>query len=119
MHKRPLVRIGNAMAKNFMGDRGNISLAKNQKAEHVSDGVTFCPVEIYVWQSAGYVPYVNQDSGDGVGSGRTGSTSDPISARTDARDPQRSPEVRRIHPVKFQQTQLRAGPEMLRHPGKR
>jgi len=54
MHKRPLLRIGNAMAKNFMGDRGNISLAKNQKAEHVSDGVTFCPVEIYMWQSAGY-----------------------------------------------------------------
>ena len=74
MHKRPLLRIGNAMAKNFMGDRGNISLAKNQKAEHVSDGVTFCPVEIYVWQSAGYVTYVNQDSGDGVGNGRTGST---------------------------------------------
>jgi hypothetical protein len=39
MRKRPLLRIGNSMAKNFMGDRENISLAKNQKAEHVSMGL--------------------------------------------------------------------------------
>jgi hypothetical protein len=73
MYKRPLMGIGNAMAKNFMGDRRNISLAKNQKAEHVSDGTAFCPFKIYVWQSASGIAYVNQDCGDRVGDRRAGS----------------------------------------------
>jgi hypothetical protein len=33
-------------------DGGNISLAKNQKAEHVSDRVTFCPVEMVPGRSS-------------------------------------------------------------------
>ena len=102
MHKGPLTRIGNAMAKNFVGDRGNISLAKNQKSEYLCDRVAFGPFEIHVWQSPGDVPYVNQDSGNCVGNSGTGSAQDLILADTDARDPQRSFEVRRIYPVNFQ-----------------
>ena len=52
MYKRSLVRISDTMTENFMSDGGNISLAENQKADHVCDGVPFRPFEIYVWQSA-------------------------------------------------------------------
>ena len=118
MYKRPLMGIGNAMAKNFMGDRRNISLAKNQKTEHVSDGTAFCPFKIYVWQSASGVAYVNQDCGDRVGDGRAGSTQDLVSAHADARDPQRSFEFRRIHPLNFQKEQLLIGAEIVCRPCK-
>ena len=46
MHERPLLWVGNTLAEDFMCDRWNISLAKNQKAEHVLDWVAFCPFEI-------------------------------------------------------------------------
>jgi len=72
------------------------------EAEYLCDRVAFGPFEIHVWQSPGDVPYVNQDSGNCVGNSGTGSAQDLISAHTDARDPQRSVEVRRIHPVNFQ-----------------
>lgn len=52
MYKRSLVRISDTMTENFMSDGGNISLAENEKADHVCDGVPFRPFEIYVWQTA-------------------------------------------------------------------
>ena len=79
MYKRALMRIGNGMAKNFMSNRGNISLAKNQKTERKSDWVAFCPFEIYVWQSASAISYVKQHRGDCVGDGGAGSTQDLVS----------------------------------------
>ena len=111
--------IGNAMAKNFMSNWGNIPLAKGQKAKHLPDRVAFCPLEIDVWHFSGDVVYVNQDCGDCVGDGRADRTEDLVSARTDARDPQRSFEFRRIDRVNFQKEQLFVGSEIMRHPRER
>lgn len=119
MHKGPLIRIGDAMAKNFMGDPGNVSLAQNQKAEHVPDGVPFCPFEIYMRASSGYIPYVNQECGNCIGNGRTGSTQDSVLANTSACDLQRGLKFRRIDPVDFQKEQLLASAEIVRHPCER
>ncbi len=84
MHERPLLWVSDTLAENFMGDRGDIALAKNQKAEHMPDRVAFGPFEIYVRPSAGRITYVNQECGYCIGNSRTGSAQDIVSANTDA-----------------------------------
>jgi len=51
MHERPLMWVGDAMTENFVSDRRDISLAQNQEADHMCDGISFSPFEIDVRQS--------------------------------------------------------------------
>jgi len=51
MHERPSIWVGDAMTEDFVSDRKNISLAQDQKSDHVCDGVSFSPFEIYMRQS--------------------------------------------------------------------
>ena len=52
MHEGRLMWVGDPMTENFVSDRRNISLAQDQKSDHVCDGVSFSPFEIYMRQSA-------------------------------------------------------------------
>ena len=67
------IRILHCTAQDFMGERGSVSLAKEDEPEDVRNWISALPLEIYLWNFSGPPLQFNQQSRDRIRYYRTSS----------------------------------------------